>query len=121
MIAQVQNFGVADIEQVKAQLEFEQYLAQQANTIAPIETYCMSQSFIFGVQNPNPTPINTSQTSPNREFIKHLLIGSPKAVKSTIHYLQVLGYADVGAWSPLLATANPGEFMSILSRSILVQ
>ncbi|MGI2905906.1 hypothetical protein [Tolypothrix sp. VBCCA 56010] len=63
----------------------------------------------------------TQQTSPNREFIKHLLIGSPKAVKSTIHYLQVLGYADVGAWSPLLPTANPGEFMSILSRSILVQ
>lgn len=63
----------------------------------------------------------TQQTIPKRESIKHLLIGSPKAVKSTIHYLQVLGYADVGFWSPLLPTANSGEFMSILSRSILVQ
>lgn len=64
---------------------------------------------------------STKQTSLNREFIKHLLIGSPKAVKSTIHNLQVLGYAEVRAWSPLLPTANPGEVMSILSRSILVQ
>ncbi|MBN4003104.1 hypothetical protein [Nostoc sp. LPT] len=26
---------------------------------------------------------------PNKEAIKHLLIGSPKAVTSTIHYLQL--------------------------------
>ncbi|MEH1781961.1 hypothetical protein [Nostoc sp.] len=57
---------------------------------------------------------------PNREPIKHLLIGSPKAVTSTIHYLQVIGYASVGDWSQLLPTANPGEVMSILSRQILV-
>jgi hypothetical protein len=56
-----------------------------------------------------------------REPIKHLLIGSPKAVSSTIHYLQVIGYASVGDWSPLLPTANPGEVMSILSRQILMQ
>lgn len=40
---------------------------------------------------------STEQTSPNRESIKHLLIGSPKAVRSTIHNLQVLEYAEVGA------------------------
>ncbi|WP_262984342.1 hypothetical protein [Nostoc sp. 'Peltigera membranacea cyanobiont' 210A] len=39
---------------------------------------------------------------------------------STIHYLQVIGYASVGDWSQLLPTANPGEVMSILSRQILV-
>ncbi|WP_442936925.1 hypothetical protein [Nostoc sp.] len=47
--------------------------------------------------------------------------GFPKAVSSTIHYLQVIGYASVGDWSPLLPTANPGEVMSILSRQILTQ
>ncbi|AFY36041.1 hypothetical protein [Calothrix sp. PCC 7507] len=55
---------------------------------------------------------------PQREPIKHLLIGSPKAVTSTIHYLQVIGYASVGDWSPLLPTTNSGEVMSILSRQI---
>ncbi|MEH2139857.1 hypothetical protein [Nostoc sp.] len=52
---------------------------------------------------------------------KRTLLGSPKAVPSTIHYLQVIGYACIGDWSPLLPTANPGEVMSILIRQILMQ
>ncbi|MEH2184040.1 hypothetical protein [Nostoc sp.] len=60
-------------------------------------------------------------SSPRRERIKHLLIGSPKAVTSTIHLLHVLGYANVGDWSPLLPTDNPNEIMSILTRQILTQ
>uniref|UniRef100_UPI001912A676 hypothetical protein n=1 Tax=Hassallia byssoidea TaxID=482630 RepID=UPI001912A676 len=57
----------------------------------------------------------------NRESLKHLLIGSQKAVISTIHYLQVIGYADVGDWSPLARTPNSGEVVSILIRNIMVQ
>lgn len=63
---------------------------------------------------------SSEQALPKKEPIKHLVIGSPKAVTSTIHYLQVIGYASVGDWSPLLPTANPGEVMSILSRQILM-
>ncbi len=48
------------------------------------------------------------------------MIGSAKTVSSTIHYLQVIGYANVSDWSPLLPTANPGEVMSILIRQILM-
>ena len=58
---------------------------------------------------------------PKRERIKHLLIGSAKAVTSTIHYLQVIGYASPGDWSPLQPTDNPDEVMSILIRQILIQ
>ncbi|OCQ92852.1 hypothetical protein BCD64_08955 [Nostoc sp. MBR 210] len=58
------------------------------------------------------------QAFPKRERIKHLLIGSPKAVTSTIHYLQAVGYANVGDWSPLLPADNPDEVMSILIRQI---
>ncbi|BAZ09162.1 hypothetical protein NIES4071_09680 [Calothrix sp. NIES-4071] len=60
-------------------------------------------------------------SEPSRETLKHLIIGSPKAVKSTINSLQVLGYAQVSDWSQLIPTANPGEVMSILSRNIMVQ
>ncbi|MEA5502471.1 hypothetical protein VB735_04985 [Halotia wernerae UHCC 0503] len=70
------------------------------------------------------TPIlnqSTENSFPKREPIKHLLIGSPKAVTSTIHYLQVIGYASVGDWSPLLPADNPDEVMSILIRQILMQ
>ena len=69
-------------------------------------------------QGDNTPPVNPSfeDSSPRREPIKHLLIGSPKAVTRTIRLLQVLGYANVGDWSPLLPTDNPNEVMSILSQ-----
>ncbi|MCC5622863.1 hypothetical protein [Nostoc sp. CHAB 5715] len=62
-----------------------------------------------------------SQASSERESIKHTLIGSPKAVTSTIRVLHQLRYADIGDWSPLLPTGNASEVMSILIRSILMQ
>ncbi|MFN6571934.1 hypothetical protein [Dendronalium sp. ChiSLP03b] len=64
---------------------------------------------------------SAQKRSPKREPIKHILIGSPKAVTSTIHFLQVVGYANVGDWSQLLPTENPDEVMSILIRQILTQ
>lgn len=66
-----------------------------------------------------PTLKSAQKPSPKREPIKHLLIGSPKAVTSTIHFLQVIGYANVGDWSQLIPTANHDEVMSILIRQIL--
>ncbi|AFY44595.1 hypothetical protein [Nostoc sp. PCC 7107] len=62
----------------------------------------------------------TQQQIPHREPIKHLLIGSPKAVTITIHRLQIIGYASVGDWSPLLPTGNSDEVMSILIRQLLM-
>lgn len=64
------------------------------------------------VNTPLPDHQATDQTAPDREPIKHLLIGSLKAVKSTIHSLQMLGASEVGAWSPLARTANSNEVMS---------
>jgi hypothetical protein len=58
--------------------------------------------------------------SPSRKPIKHILIGSPQTVTSTIHHLQIIGYASVGDWSQLIPTGNSGEVMSILIRQILV-
>lgn len=78
------------------------------------------EQYLHGEDLNSPTPNQSTQNPfPKREPIKHLLIGSPKAVNSTIRYLQVIGYASVSEWSPLLPTTNPGEVMSILSRQIL--
>ncbi|MFB2979455.1 hypothetical protein [Microseira sp. BLCC-F43] len=67
---------------------------------------------------PSPTP---DETSPAREPLKHLLIGSPKAVRGEIHRLHILGYAEVGAWSPLQPMANTREVMSILIKYIVLR
>jgi hypothetical protein len=69
-----------------------------------------------------PAAIPLSESDP----LKHLLIGSPRAIQQTIHRLHNLGYADAGLWSPLMAlpqsqlviTASAGEMMSLLLRSL---
>lgn len=63
---------------------------------------------------------NTGNTPPEREQIKHTLIGSQRAVKGTIKVLHQLGYANITDWSPLLPSSNPGEVISVLIRSINV-
>ena len=67
----------------------------------------------------------SSEKSANKEKrqpIRHLLIGSPQLVKSTIHYLHLVNYAEVGDWSRFLASPNnPEEVMSMLVRYLKVQ
>jgi hypothetical protein len=46
-----------------------------------------------------------------------ILLGDPKWVKGIIHRLHSLGIAEVGSWSKLTRTRNPGEVISILKRS----
>ncbi|MBW4607882.1 MAG: hypothetical protein KME22_11825 [Hassallia sp. WJT32-NPBG1] len=80
------------------------------------------QAFLSST-DPNAPGLNETnpQTIPCREPLRHLLIGTPKAVISTIHYLKVVGYAEVSDWSRPQPTTNPGEVISILDRIILVQ
>lgn len=65
-------------------------------------------------------PIAIEDIPSEREPLRHLLIGSPRGVTSTIHNLYGLGYAEVGIWSPLLLTPNSREVMFILTRYILL-
>ena len=61
---------------------------------------------------------------PGRERLRHLVIGSPEGVRSVIHILHVLGYAEQALWSQLvtvpesgmLITPEQGEMFSLLRR-----
>ena len=114
-------------EQAIAVKELEQYINQQAFLVSVEKSgsyYIKSQtrSFLTGDDKPDaPIPDQTTSEQPSFEPLKHLLIGSPKAVNSTIQHLHQLGYAQIDDWSPLLPTVNPGEVMSILSKQIVVQ
>jgi hypothetical protein len=61
----------------------------------------------------------SENSSDNGDRLRLLAIGSRKGVTETIHTLHVLGYADVGAWSPMLPVPNSTEVMSILTRQRL--
>ncbi|MEH2182380.1 hypothetical protein [Nostoc sp.] len=92
-------------------------MAQLKNSAqSKLEQYLRGDDSIPPIGNQSP-----ESSFPKRERIKHLLIGSAKAVTSTIHYLQVIGYARAGDWSPLQPTDNPDEVISILIRQILMQ
>ena len=58
-----------------------------------------------------------------RGELRHILLGSPVAIRRTIHQLHVLNYAELGLWSPIsvvqnqiILTSEQGEAMSLLRR-----
>jgi len=64
----------------------------------------------------------SNQADSRREQIKHLLIGSKKAVRATISALHVKGYAEVREWSKLQSAGvlgEPGEVVSVLIRYVI--
>ncbi|MDB9525479.1 hypothetical protein PN498_05730 [Oscillatoria sp. CS-180] len=75
-------------------------------------------------ETPPPLLLAHPELPPERDRLRHLLIGSPRGVQSVIHRLHVLGYAEQAAWSPLLTipksglliTPEQGEVLSLLRR-----
>ncbi|MEG4594014.1 hypothetical protein QUB00_19695 [Microcoleus sp. F8_C2] len=47
-----------------------------------------------------------------------MICGIPKGVESLINLLHVLGFAEVGEWSPPLPSPISGEVMRILTETI---
>ena len=59
------------------------------------------------------------------ESVRHILLGSPEAVRQTIHLLHALHYAETVLWSPVLTVEKPlvipparNEAMSLLRRPV---
>jgi hypothetical protein len=95
--------------------------------LSPVQTKMMQARLSQPGAASSPGAGQPAATLPSEQDpLKHLLIGSPRAIQQTIHRLHNLGYAEVGFWSPLIAipqqqliiTANPGEMMSLLMRSL---
>ncbi|MGB7085662.1 MAG: hypothetical protein WBD47_08910 [Phormidesmis sp.] len=70
-----------------------------------------------------PTPPNPDH--PQKETLRHILLGSPGAIRQTIYLLHSLHYAESGLWSPIMSvgqqmliTPAQGEAMSLLRRSL---
>ena len=68
------------------------------------------------------TELTASGTVP-REYLRHILLGSPDAVRQTIHLLHRLNYSETVLWSPVMAveesliiTPAQGEAMSLLRK-----
>lgn len=58
--------------------------------------------------------LNPGSKTSKRRPLRHSLMGSPQDVRSAIHKLHVLGYAEVSAWSPPQPTKTSEEVISVL-------
>jgi hypothetical protein len=56
----------------------------------------------------NPLRLANPSPQPGRERLRHLVIGSPDGVRSTIHTLHVLNYAEQMTWSQLITVPESG-------------
>lgn len=72
---------------------------------------------------PTPQPQLTAIGTPPGESIRHILLGSPEAIRQTIHLLHTLRYSETVLWSPVLKVEEPiivtpaqGEAMSLLRK-----
>ncbi|NEO33260.1 MAG: hypothetical protein F6K36_23100 [Symploca sp. SIO3C6] len=64
------------------------------------------------------TPFDLFKSSPDRENLKVIAVGSPQVVENYILTQYRLGYAEVNEWSRPLPTTNPGEVMSLLIKRV---
>ena len=60
-----------------------------------------------------------------KEELRHILLGSPSAIRQTIHLLHAINYAEPALWSPIMKvnkqmiiTPEQGESISLLRRSL---
>ncbi|MGC1308234.1 MAG: hypothetical protein WA885_13485 [Phormidesmis sp.] len=80
---------------------------------------------------PSPTtapdfcPLTPPTANPGRSTVRHILLGSPEAVRQTIHLLHTLRYSETLLWSraiaiqePLVIPPAPGEVISLLQKQV---
>ncbi|NET80737.1 MAG: hypothetical protein F6J94_01715 [Moorea sp. SIO1F2] len=83
----------------------------------------MTEDFVPN-ENNNPeetTPDNTPQEpSPKKFPVKHILKGSRKAILNTMYALYGLRYAEISEWSPLQPTGIPGEFITMMTKYLII-
>ena len=95
--------------------------------------YTTAQPLVKGTEpkmlilNPTSTlPTDPGLDSPvPGETVKHILLGSPGAIRQTIHLLHSLRYSETVLWSPVLRVEEPlvitpeqGEAMSLLRKMV---
>ncbi len=79
----------------------------------------MSQAFANnadGVDRPS-IPAFLRRFSDDSEALQVLLIGSSAAITETIHNLHQRGFAEVGAWSPLVPWGET-DMVSLLTKRL---
>jgi hypothetical protein len=71
---------------------------------------------------PTPIPVSDLLRAPipdaplGKSPVRILICGIPEGVNQVVYQLHLLGFAEVGAWSPPLPSPISGEVIRILTR-----
>ena len=63
-------------------------------------------------------PPNPLSHEPASDSVRHMLFGTPDAVRKTIHNLHSRGYAEPNDWSPAVSTGRCNEVMRLLIKRV---
>lgn len=73
-------------------------------------------TFLYPELPPNseaaPTLLTTPDPGPEGEFVRHILVGSPEAVRETIYVLHQRRYVEQALWTGPLAVGPHGVRLS---------
>jgi hypothetical protein len=69
----------------------------------------------------NQPPAQPARPHPRPDRLRHLLYGSRAAIDRTIKVLHAYGYADPNDWSDPIPTDQPGQWMAILTKTLLME
>jgi hypothetical protein len=78
------------------------------------------------ISTPKSIPELLRETTPDRppigrQPIRLLVCGVPLGVERIVRYLHVLGFAEVGEWSPPLPSPISDEVIRILTRYCIIE
>ena len=90
---------------------------------APAPTASAAAAPLAGTSSNSSSQPNSPQRPPqdfSSDNVRHLLFGTPEAVKRTIHTLHSRGYADPNDWSPAISTGRCNEVMRLLIKRVII-
>ena len=64
------------------------------------------------------SPHKSPPHEPSGDNVRHMLFGTPDAVRKTVHNLHSRGYADPNDWSPAISTGRCNEVMRLLIKRV---
>ena len=116
------SFWVSSHHSPEETMKTTAYLASDLPTLRQAEPFALPT---FALQTSTPlSPIGGSHST-QKEELRHILLGSPGAIRQTIYLLHTMNYAEPVLWSPIMAVGEQliirpeqGEAISLLRRSL---
>ncbi|HEY9881420.1 MAG TPA: hypothetical protein V6D29_23400 [Leptolyngbyaceae cyanobacterium] len=81
----------------------------------------MFQASKLDANAPTIPAVNVSKREPQRDKVQVVVYSTLEGIDRTVKHLHVLHYADPNDWSDPIPTGKPNQWMSLLTRYLLIE